>query len=140
MVKVSEFGARLRRERNRRGENQAQAAARFNVGQSSYHRWESGEAIPAPERLGDIAEYLGVDVKELWHLIHDGPVPTSLEEVHDQLREMSLEMAQRKSADNDLRTLLAAQDEQIAELRRMIQVLTLAVTQVEEKVSKPVRS
>lgn len=85
MVRVSTLGEALRRERQRRGELQRDAAERFGVSQPSYHRWEAGDSAPADESRHAIAEYLGITVQEVWELLHhhtaaDHPTPTGMVE------------------------------------------------------------
>ncbi len=62
---TSELGQRLHEERLRRREPEAAAATFFGVSQASYHRWESGQHEPKPQRYRALADYLGTDVADV---------------------------------------------------------------------------
>lgn len=121
---TTELGERLRRERRRRQETQAQAAEYFGVRQPSYYRWEAGETVPDPDRLGLIAEYLGCEIQEVWSMLHDGPIPTSLEGVRTEVREL------RRNYED-----FAEARAEIAELRETVNTLSNDVKTLTEVVA-----
>ncbi len=82
------FGEALRRERTRRGERQREAAARFDVSQPSYHRWEAGEHLPDDELRQKVADYLGITVGEVWELMHGEVAPASLGSLQSEVADM----------------------------------------------------
>lgn len=59
------FGTRLNRLRRERGMTLAQVADALDVSKPTVWAWEKGKARPLPERLGAIAEVLGVSVAQL---------------------------------------------------------------------------
>lgn len=63
------FGERLRRERRNRKLSQYETAARIEVSQPSYHRWESGEVALASKYRPKLAEFLGITMDEMFHLL-----------------------------------------------------------------------
>lgn len=94
---VSHFGEALRRERQRRGEKQRDTALRFNVSQPSYHRWESGESIPADEHRHEVAEFLGVTVQDVWEMIHEKAPPASLDALQAEMAGLKRDLADLRS-------------------------------------------
>ncbi|MEO1065356.1 MAG: helix-turn-helix transcriptional regulator [Actinomycetota bacterium] len=92
------LGELLRRERRRRGETQAQAAARFGIAQPSYHRWESGENRPDDEKFTQIGGYLGISAEEVLRVVHQTELPTSLEQVRDDVRALQRDVDDLKEA------------------------------------------
>lgn len=59
------FGARLQRLRAERGLSQSQIAGKLGVSKPTVWAWEHGKARPAGERIGALAEALGVSPAEL---------------------------------------------------------------------------
>lgn len=59
------LGLRLNRLRRERGLTLAQVAEALEVSKPTVWAWEKGKANPLPERIGAIAQALGVPVKEL---------------------------------------------------------------------------
>ncbi len=59
------FGARLQRLRAERGLSQSQIAARLGVSKPTVWAWEHGKARPLGERIGALAQALGVTPAEL---------------------------------------------------------------------------
>ena len=81
------LGESIRRERARRGDTKAEAAARFGIPQSTYFRWESGEDTPEDDTFAAIARYLGLKADEVWVMAHGA------HEELDSLEAMRLEIA-----------------------------------------------
>jgi len=102
-LSTSRLGERLRRERLRRNELQAPAAARFNVTQPSYSRWESGKIFPDEKHYSDIAQYLGLTVEEVWSLMNDGdPRPISLDSLKSEIADLKRDIVDlRKQLETD---------------------------------------
>jgi len=103
---MNSLGEALRRERQRRSELQRDAASRFGVSQPSYHRWESGESVPADESRQAVAEYLGMTIQEVWELIYDTAPPISLESVQQDVAEIRRELADLKRKIDELVTAI----------------------------------
>ena len=55
----------LRRLRERRGLSQRQLARKIFVSQAALSAWETGQKIPALDRLSDLAEALGCNPSKL---------------------------------------------------------------------------
>jgi transcriptional regulator with XRE-family HTH domain len=64
------LGELIRRERERRGETEHEAAARFCISELSYFRWESCMDRPEDDTFAAIARYLGLRVDEVWEMAH----------------------------------------------------------------------
>lgn len=77
---TNELGRRLREERHRRNEPEADAAVFFGISQASYHRWESGQHEPKPARYNELARYLGMTVADVNALLR-GETTTTLDEL-----------------------------------------------------------
>jgi transcriptional regulator with XRE-family HTH domain len=103
----NELGDRLRRERKRRKETQAETAARFDVNQSSYHRWEDGTNRPDPIHYEPIGTFLGVSLSEVHRMIYQGDEPASLEELRAEIdrreAQLRLEVEELRRDIEDLR-------------------------------------
>lgn len=69
---------------------------RFDVSQPSYHRWESGESVPADEHRHEVAEFLGITVQEVWEMIHEKAPPTSLEALQAEVAELKRDIGDLK--------------------------------------------
>ncbi|MGB7420090.1 MAG: helix-turn-helix domain-containing protein [Erythrobacter sp.] len=65
MTGTEGFGPRLARLRRERGMTLAEVAAQLGVSKPTVWAWEKGKARPLPERIGAIAEALGVEVSTL---------------------------------------------------------------------------
>ena len=65
MEPVGAFGPRLQRLRKERGLTLAQIADAIGVSKPTVWAWEHGKARPIAERLGKLAEALGVTDEEL---------------------------------------------------------------------------
>ena len=61
------LGERLKQARHERGQTQHQAAREFDVNQSTIAKWERGDR-PAPEKVLQIAGYIGLAREEAWRL------------------------------------------------------------------------
>lgn len=59
------FGARLQRLRKERGISQSHVADRLGVSKPTVWAWEHDKARPVDERIGDLAQVLGVEKGEL---------------------------------------------------------------------------
>ncbi len=107
------LGEALRRERLARGLRQTELAERFGIAQPSYHRWESGENTPADERFADVAQFLGVDIGEVFRMAHQSVPPTSLKTLRDEMVAMKVVVEQNG---RDLAQLTARLDSLVASL------------------------
>ena len=121
------LGERLRRERLTRDETQAETAARFGIGQSSYHRWESGDAEPRPNRYAAVGEFLGIPGTEVYALIKSEHVPTSLEDIRRRIQGLQRELLDNAAATGSLRKEIGAQRLEIDSLRADLNLLKMAV-------------
>jgi transcriptional regulator with XRE-family HTH domain len=101
------LGSMLRRERKRRGHSQVDVARRMAVHQTSYHRWETGETAPDASRYGDVAEYLGLPLQELWRLLEHGEQPTSFEMLRVEQEAQQRQILDLRAEVAELRALLA---------------------------------
>jgi transcriptional regulator with XRE-family HTH domain len=75
------FQLRLLAARKRHQHRQVDAAAHFGVGQSSYARWELGDAVPDVRHYARMADYLGVTIADVWTALnarHPGDPVTEL--------------------------------------------------------------
>lgn len=70
-----EVGARLRRLREAKGWNQADAAHEIGVGPKTWHLWETGKTQPYERNWRKIGEVFGVDPAEIRGI---APVPLAL--------------------------------------------------------------
>ncbi len=77
------FGAKLQRLRIAKGLSQADVAAHMGVSAPSISGWEKGRARPKHDRMGDLAELLGVPLSQL----HGDPTPERLNELVTRSRE-----------------------------------------------------
>lgn len=84
----NELGERLRRERKRRHETQAEAAARFGVNQSSYHRWEDGTNRPDGTQFPEIGKYIGASLAEIHQMVFESAEPSSLALLQEQIEQL----------------------------------------------------
>lgn len=96
------FGELVRRRRIARGLTQEQVAERFGVRQSTVHRWEKG-SVPDRAIFGDVAEFLGLGVGEMWELalaaesgFSLGDVMAELFNLRDRLEALSVQVAELK--------------------------------------------
>jgi transcriptional regulator with XRE-family HTH domain len=131
-VVPSELGKNLRDERLRRKETQGETAARFDIAQSSYHRWESGENKPDDGRLADIAHFLGRSTEEVWKMIHEGKEPTSLELLRTQV-------AQLQRDNEELRSLRRQVNNELPAMREEMDLLRAMIERGNSKVTRPKR-
>ncbi len=99
---MTAFSEALRRERVRRGENQRQVAARFEVSQPSYYRWENGEAVPRDKYRPAVAAYLGLDTPRLTKLLYETEEPTTYTDLVERVAALERDM-------EDVREQLRAQ-------------------------------
>lgn len=70
MAKGTKFGNELRRLRTRCGLTQQAVADALHVNRATYTYYETGKTTPSVERLGKIAEILGVSELHLADLLH----------------------------------------------------------------------
>ena len=77
------FGAKLQRLRIAKGLSQADVAAYMGVSAPSISGWEKGRARPKHDRMGDLADLLGVPVSQLL----GDPTPERLNELVNRSRE-----------------------------------------------------
>ncbi|WP_116996284.1 helix-turn-helix domain-containing protein [Desertimonas flava] len=106
---TTELGERLRRERLRRKERQIDTAERFGIHQASYARWETGHNRPDDDRFAVIADYLGLEIEEVWSLVHkDAPEPTSLDGLNRRVDEMARDIADLRSLIGELRSVITS--------------------------------
>lgn len=78
VVEMMEFNERLQYARKRAGLKQTEVGRAMGVTAQAVSQWEHGEAVPEQERLGPLADLLGVDL--VWLLTGrgtppDGPIP-----------------------------------------------------------------
>ncbi|MGB3471660.1 MAG: helix-turn-helix transcriptional regulator [Erythrobacter sp.] len=66
------LGIKLNRLRRERGLTLAQVASVLDVSKPTVWAWEKGKARPLPDRMGQIAEVLGVSVQDLEDRLGDG--------------------------------------------------------------------
>lgn len=90
--KVGNFLKNLRKEK---GLTQEQLAQRFNVSNRSVSRWETGSNLPDISMLVEIADFYGVDVRE----IIDGERKSEL--MKEEMKEVALKMADYADAEKD---------------------------------------
>ena len=81
------LGARLNRLRRERGLTLAQVAYALDVSKPTVWAWEKGKARPLPERLGAIAQVLGVREEELADTKAGGPAAALVEDCRRRLAE-----------------------------------------------------
>lgn len=62
------FAETLRLRREDLGLSQAEVADRLGVGQQAVSQWESGQSLPRPSRIAQLAVVLEVDLEQLWRL------------------------------------------------------------------------
>lgn len=67
----SPIGARLERERLKRGESQDEAADRIGVSQPTYSRWTLGQSFPKSAYWVKIGRYLGVPRDEVGRIVNE---------------------------------------------------------------------
>ena len=75
-----ELGNALLRHRKKLGLTQKQAAARLNVDQPTWHRWEAGRR-PRQDFFDRLAEFLEVSREQVVLLAHEPAQPDELEEL-----------------------------------------------------------
>ncbi len=96
--KVGNFLKNLRKEKEL---TQEQLAQRFNVSNRSVSRWETGSNLPDISMVVEIADFYGVDVRE----IIDGERKSEL--MKEEVREVALKMADYADAEkNNLLTVI----------------------------------
>ena len=83
-IKIGEFLKELRKEK---GLTQEQLAEHFNVSRRSVSRWETGSNLPDIDILIEMADYYGVDLRELI----DGERKS--EKMNDELKQTVLKVA-----------------------------------------------
>lgn len=79
------LGTRLNRLRRERGLTLAQVAEALDVSKPTVWAWEKGKARPLPERLGAIADVLGVSEDELSESTRGGPGAALAEDCRQRL-------------------------------------------------------
>lgn len=91
----AEHGIRLREARQRRGETQAEVAARFGVTQPSYSRWELGQTSPSGQHLDELSRFMGMEPDDFARLLQGTADP--LDAVRAQLAELQREVAELRA-------------------------------------------
>lgn len=79
------LGAKLNRLRRERGLTLAQIAEALDVSKPTVWAWEKGKAKPLPERIGAIADVLGVSAEELSESSERGPGAALVEDCRQRL-------------------------------------------------------
>lgn len=79
------LGTRLNRLRRERGLTLAQVADALDVSKPTVWAWEKGKAKPLPERLGAIADVLGVEEAELSESSDGGPGAALVDDCRQRL-------------------------------------------------------
>lgn len=98
-----ELGEMLRRERIRRKETQQEVASRFGVKQPSYAKWEQGKR-PDDSRLADMAGFLGLDLDEVWRMVHGrSQAPATLDELRKRLTDLERDIAELRDGYREAR-------------------------------------
>lgn len=80
-----QLGAKLNRLRRERGLTLAQVAEALDVSKPTVWAWEKGKARPLPERIGAIADVLGVSADELSESSEGGPGAAVTEDCRQRL-------------------------------------------------------
>lgn len=62
---MSTLSTKLSRMRNKKGFSQDEVAAKLNVSQPAYHKWETGLTRPTNENLAKICDLFEIDIEEL---------------------------------------------------------------------------
>ncbi|KMQ59540.1 hypothetical protein ACM46_20895 [Chryseobacterium angstadtii] len=62
---MSTIGTKLARLRRKKGFSQDEVAARLNVSQPAYHKWETGLSRPTDEHIMKICELFEIEIEEL---------------------------------------------------------------------------
>ena len=92
---MSLIGETVKVRREELGLDQAELAGRVGVGQQTISRWETGQAVPKPDRLPVLAEVLGLDSEHVHRMA--GYLPPSqssaaadlVHELHARAHELS---------------------------------------------------
>ena len=89
-VKIGEFLKGLRKEK---GLTQEQIAGQFNVSRRSVSRWETGSNLPDLDILIEMADYYGVELKEILN------GERKSEKMNEELKETVLKVAEFSNED-----------------------------------------
>ena len=89
-VKIGEFLREFRREK---GLTQEQLAEQFNISRRSVSRWETGSNLPDLDILIEMADYYGVELKEILY------VKRKSEKMNEDLKETVLKVAEFSNED-----------------------------------------
>ncbi len=89
-VKIGEF---LRELRKGKGLTQEQLAEQFNISRRSVSRWETGSNLPDLDILIEMADYYGVELKEILN------GERKSEEMNEELKETVLKVAEFSNED-----------------------------------------
>ena len=89
-VKIGEF---LRELRNGKGLTQEQLAEQFNISRRSVSRWETGSNLPDLDILIEMADYYGVELKEILN------GERKSEKMNEELKETALKVAEFSNED-----------------------------------------
>lgn len=89
-VKIGEF---LREFRKEKGLTQEQLAEQFNISRRSVSRWETGSNLPDLDILIEMADYYGVELKEILN------GKRKSEKMNEELKETVLKVAEFSNED-----------------------------------------
>ncbi len=89
-VKIGEFLREFRREK---GLTQEQLAEQFNISRRSVSRWETGSNLPDLDILIEMADYYGVELKEILN------GKRKSEKMNEELKETVLKVAEFSNED-----------------------------------------
>ncbi len=89
-VKIGEF---LRELRKGKGLTQEQLAEQFNISRRSVSRWETGSNLPDLDILIEMADYYGVELKEIFN------GERKSEKMNEELKETVLKVAEFSNED-----------------------------------------
>lgn len=89
-VKIGEFLRELRKEK---GLTQEQLAEQFNISRRSVSRWETGSNLPDLDILIEMADYYGVELKEILN------GERKSEKMNEELKETVLKVAEFSNED-----------------------------------------
>jgi transcriptional regulator with XRE-family HTH domain len=62
---MTTLGTKLARMRNKKGFSQNEIAAKLNVTQPAYHKWESDISMPNNENIAKICDFFEIEIQEL---------------------------------------------------------------------------
>ena len=90
---LKECGKRIQQFRKERGLTQEQLAEQFNISRRSVSRWETGSNLPDLDILIEMADYYGVELKEILN------GERKSEKMNEELKETVLKVAEFSNED-----------------------------------------